>query len=314
MRKASIALVTIIAVGIGYSRYAESQLPAYPVTGRWDVVVLGKEGTYPSWIDIIPSGRGLVGSYVGQFGSARPVERVTYRSGSVEWSVPPQWESRKDDQKFRGRYASGLLSGWTTDNDGRRIQWSATRAPSLKRYRPPSWGQAVELFNGSDLAGWKIRYPRERNGWSVKNGLLTNRPPSTDVVSDRKFTDFKLHAEFRYPKGSNSGIYLRGRYEMQIEDHFGKEPTSHSGGGIYGFLKPRWNALKPAGEWQKVDITLVGRSVTITLNGQTVIDRTEIPGITGGALDSKERDPGPLMIQGDHGPIEFRKITVTPAE
>ena len=313
MRNARTALLAVIVIGVVYARFAESQIPAFPVAGRWDMVVLGKDGPYPSWIDIMPSGRGLVGQFVGEFGSARPVDRVTYRNGSVEWSVPPQWESRKDDQPFRGRFTSGLMSGWTTDQEGRRIRWSATRAPALKRYRPPVWGPPVELFNGRDLAGWRIRYPQERSGWSVRNGLLTNKPPSIDIVSDRKFTDFKLHAEFRYPKGSNSGIYLRGRYEMQIEDHHGKEPNRHIGGGIYGFLAPRWNALKPAGEWQTVDITLLGRAVTITLNGQTVIDRTEIPGITGGALDSREGDPGPIMIQGDHGPIEFRKITITSA-
>jgi hypothetical protein len=123
-----------------------------------------------------------------------------------------------------------------------------------------------------------------------------------------------LHADFRYPNQSNSGIYLRGRYEVQIEDNFGKPPDSHYIGGVYGFLTPRINAAKKAGEWQTVEITLAGRIVTITVNGEPVIERQAIPGITGGALDSEEAQPGPIMIQGDHGPVEFRELSLTPAE
>ena len=134
------------------------------------------------------------------------------------------------------------------------------------------------------------------------------------MVTKQKFTDFKLHAEFRYPKGSNSGVYLRGRYEVQVEDNYGKDPESHLIGGVYGFLTPSSNPAKKPGEWQTYDITLVGRTVTVLLNGERVIDRQVIPGITGGALDSDEGLPGPIMLQGDHGPVEFRKLTLTPAK
>jgi hypothetical protein len=123
----------------------------------------------------------------------------------------------------------------------------------------------------------------------------------------------RVQAEFRYPRGSNSGLYLRGRYEAQIEDNFGADPDSHRIGGIYGFLAPRVNTARRAGEWQTFDITLVGRRITTVFNGETVIDRQEIPGITGGALDSREGEPGPIMLQGDHGVVEFRKLTLTPA-
>jgi hypothetical protein len=122
--------------------------------------------------------------------------------------------------------------------------------------------------------------------------------------------DFKLHIEFRYPKGSNSGVYLRGRYEVQIEDLEGAEPPSDVIGAVYGFLPPNASASKGPGEWQTYDITLVGRLVTVVFNGQTVICRSEIPGITGGALDSREGEPGPIYLQGDHGPIEYRNITI----
>ena len=133
-----------------------------------------------------------------------------------------------------------------------------------------------------------------------------------NLVSEQKFTDFKLHIEFRYQKGSNSGVYLRGRYEVQISDSKGLEPSKGDLGAIYGFIKPTEMAAKDAGEWQTYDITLIGRMVTVVANGKTIICNQEIPGITGGAIDSKESEPGPLLLQGDHGPIEYRNIVITP--
>jgi hypothetical protein len=144
--------------------------------------------------------------------------------------------------------------------------------------------------------------------------MLVNVEPGNDLLTERKFTDFKLRAEFRFPEGSNSGIYLRGRYEVQIEDNHGQQPDSHKIGGVYGFLSPSVNAAKKAGQWQRLELTLVGRAVTVILNDERVIDRQLVPGITGGALDSDEGAPGPILLQGDHGPIEFRRLTLTPAE
>jgi hypothetical protein len=288
--------------------------PAGSLVGRWDLTVQGKDGSYPSWLEVRLSGRRtLVGSFVGRFGSARPISRVELDGDRVSFTVPPQWEDRKDDLRFEGRLRGDNLSGTTTDEKGRPVEWTGRRAPSLKRSRPPEWGEPVELFNGKDLSGWKPRNAGKKNGWVVKEEALVNATPGNDLLTERKFTDFKLHAEFRYPKGSNSGIYLRGRYEVQIEDNYGEEPECHKIGGVYGFLTSSVNAAKPAGQWQAVDVTLVGRVVTVLLNGERVIDRQAIPGITGGALDSDEAAPGPILLQGDHGRIEFRKVTLTPA-
>lgn len=284
------------------------------VIGRWDITVHGPDGDYPSWLEVRRSGvRTLVGSFVGRFGSARPISRVSYDQGRIRFSVPPQWEPRTDDLVFEGKLDGDVLRGETTGDKGKRLAWEARRAPSLKRDHAPQWGEPIELFNGRDLSGWKPRSSGVKNGWRAEDGVLVNAKPGNDLVTDRQFEDFKLHVEFRYPKGSNSGVYLRGRYEVQVEDNFGEEPDSHRLGGVYGFLTPCVNAGKRAGEWQSLAITLVGRQVTVVLNGERVIDRQAIPGITGGALDSDEGKPGPIMLQGDHGRVEFRKMTLTPA-
>ncbi|HEU4752655.1 MAG TPA: DUF1080 domain-containing protein, partial [Armatimonadota bacterium] len=225
-----------------------------------------------------------------------------------------QWERPDRDFRFQGRLSGDQLTGTMVTNEGQRLSWTGVRAPKLRRSSEPQWGREIRLFNGRNLNGWHPRNPQAPNGWVVEDGILRNAKPGNDLVTDRKFNDFKLHMEFRYPRGSNSGIYLRGRYEAQIEDDYGQDPESHGIGGIYGFLQPRVNAAKRAGEWQTYDITLLGRMITVALNGETVIDQQEIPGITGGALDSNEGEPGPLFIQGDHGPVEVRAISVIPAK
>lgn len=285
------------------------------VIGRWDIVVHGQGGDFPSWLEIERSGtKTLVGSVVCQFGSARPISKVEFDNGQIRFAIPPQWERRTDDQAFEAKLEADVLHGSTTDEKGVKLKWEGQRAPALHRAQPPQWGEPIALFNGKDLTGWKPRSSSTKNGWTIRDGVLVNAEPGNDLRTEQTFTDFKLNAEFRYPKGSNSGIYLRGRYEVQIEDNDGLEANSHRIGGVYGFLTPSINAAKKAGEWQAIEIALVGRQVTVVLNGERIIDRQTIPGITGGALDSNEGQPGPLMIQGDHGVVEFRKVVLTPAK
>jgi len=151
------------------------------------------------------------------------------------------------------------------------------------------------------------------SAWQVVNGVLTNTKAGANLATDGKYGDFKLHIEFRYPARGNSGIYLRGRHELQIEDPVLGVVASEGLGAIYGFIPPNESAGKSAGEWQTYDVTLVGRQVTVALNGREVISRRNIPGITGGALDSDEGTPGVIFLQGDHGPMEYRNIVITPA-
>ena len=146
-----------------------------PVEGRWDITVHGRGGDYPSWVEVRKSGfTTLVGSFVGRTGSARPVARVEFKGGVVRFCVPPQWERRKGDLTFEGRLDGDRLAGQTTDDEGRRVKWTARRAPALKRAGPPRWGKPVELFNGKDLSGWKARSREVKNGWGVRKGVLMN--------------------------------------------------------------------------------------------------------------------------------------------
>jgi hypothetical protein len=167
------------------------------------------------------------------------------------------------------------------------------------------------LFNGRDLSGWHLRH-EGHNGWKVEDGVLANTPPSSDLISDEKFKDFEVHYEYKIPKGSNSGFYLRGRYEIQILDSHGKPPEEHEDGAIYGQFAPSEIACKPVGEWNVVDAKLVGQHVTVTENGKKIIDTDLNKGVTGSALDDKENEPGPVYLQGDHGVVSFRNIRIKP--
>jgi hypothetical protein len=148
--------------------------------------------------------------------------------------------------------------------------------------------------------------------WTVQDGVLKNAAGTTDIITQQKFWDFKLHAEYRVGPKSNSGIGLRGRYEVQIFDDYGEPASLHGNGALYSRILPVENASKPANEWQTFDITLVGNLVTVVLNGKNIIDHKEIEGLTAVAIDPHESEPGPFIIQGDHGAVEFRKFTVTP--
>ena len=290
---------------------AAQEKPASP-EGRWDITVYDGEQQYPSWLEVYHSGhKRLVGHYVGITGSARPVSIIHWDAGVMRFSIPPQWEREDNDLQFEARLSGDSLVGTFVAATGKKYDWIGRRAPRLVSETEPTWGAPVQLFNGKDMSGWKAM---GENQWVVENGVLRSPKSGSNLVSEQKFTDFKLHIEFRCPKGSNSGVYLRGRYEVQIEDSYGKEPQKDYMGAVYGFIKPLVMAAKPAREWQTYDITLVGRVITVVANGKTIICNQEIPGITGGALDSQEGQPGPLMIQGDHGPIEYRNIVLTPAK
>lgn len=311
-------LLALVAAVHVHAAAATTSLPAVqsqaPLIGRWDLVVDVPGRHKAAWLEVRHSGRSmLVGAFVNQVGSARPVARIDYKDGSFTFKLPPQWNDDEGENTVSGQLKGDSISGTISYANGQKSAFRGARAPSLVRAAAPVWGAPIKLLNGKDLTGWTT-LGEGKNQWEVVGGVLRNKASGTDLVTERTFTDFKLHVEFRYPKGSNSGVYLRGRYEVQIEDTQGNEPRIDGIGAVYGHLIPNELAALGPDTWQRYDITLIGRRVTIVLNGKTIIADQVIPGITGGALDSDEGKAGPLFLQGDHGPVEYRNIVVTPAK
>jgi hypothetical protein len=273
---------------------------AQHIEGRWDLTVTRAGKQSPSWLEVSHSGvKYLNGRFVAGGGSARPISRINFKDNKLSFSIPPQWESQEKDLEVEGVLKDDRLSGTMNLPNGETVTWEGVRAPKLIRTKEPVWGNPIKLFNGKDLTGWEIM--GESNQWIAENGVLKSPKSGSNIRTTTTFNDFKLHVEFRVPKGSNSGVYLRGRYEVQIMDSKGNDPAVGELAAIYGFIQPLELPAKNAGEWQSYDITLVGRVVTVALNGKTIIYK-----------NSNESQPGPIMFQGDHGPIEFRNIVLTP--
>ena len=283
--------------------------------GRWDLTLKGAGHEYPSWIEIAQKDGKLTALFTGRWGNARPLPKIEVSGTRLTFVSPKEEEDSKADLVFEGALKAGSLSGTLNGPDGSSWSWVGVKAPALhKQASSLKWGKPIELLNGKDLTGWHESKAGPPD-WSVKDGNLISPGNGPELINDQKFQDFKLHVEFNCGKDSNAGVYLRGRYEVQIETESQGEGPSHHTGGVYGFLAPTPEQPRTPDTWQTFDITLVGRNVTVVQNGKTVIDHKDIPGITGGALDSHEGQPGPIYLQGsEKGHVMFRKITVTPAK
>lgn len=285
-----------------------------PLLGRWDLTLKAPDREYPSWLDLEQENGRLKARMVGRWGNARPLPKVEVSGGQLTFVSPKEEEGSKADLIFQGSLTGTTLTGTVNGPDGKTWQWVGVKAPRMARTAAPTWGKPIPLFDGKDLAGWKM----SASGppvWTVQNGTIVSPGNGPELVSDSRFQDFKLHIEFNCGKDSNSGVYLRGRYEVQIETESEAEPPSHHTGGVYGFLVPKPELPRTPDKWQTFDITLIGRKVTIIQNGTTIIDNQEIPGITGGAVDSVEESAGPIYLQGsEKGHVAFRNIVITPAK
>ena len=319
MIRRRIFVVVFLAVSVlGYLErkgLAQAKGSEQEFLGRWDLTLKTPEKEAPSWLEITEEGGQFHARMVSRWGHARPLPKVEISKGHILFVSPKEEEERKDDMVFEGDLKGDHLVGKTTGPDGTPWQWTGERAPKLERKTPPKWGKPVQLFDGKDLNGWTASDPNASAKWTVDNGTLVSPGRGPELISNAKFGDFKLHVEFNCGKGANSGVYLRGRYEVQIEDDPEPEGPTMRTGSVYGFLAPSPEQPRRPGEWQSYDITFIGRTVTLVQNGQTIIDQQEIPGITGGALDSHEGLPGPIYLQGSEaGHVAFRNITITPAQ
>ncbi len=309
--------VFLIAVLCTCASAQNGQNSATPFLGRWDLTINAPYGKVPSWLDLSQSNGTLKADFVGRWGNARPLPKAEISHGLLTFVSPKEEENSNTDMVFKGKLAGGMLSGTATGPNGALWTWTGSRAPSLAVTRTPQWGKPISLFNGKNLDGWHEYSPGnapQTHHWTVVNGTLVSPGNGPELVNDKKFDNFKLHIEWNRGPVSNSGVYLRGRYEVQIENESIDEPPTHHTGGVYGFLAPSPELPRSSGQWHSFDITLIGRKVTVVQDGKTLIDNEEIPGITGGALNSNEGQPGPIMLQGsEKGHVSFRNIVITPA-
>jgi hypothetical protein len=285
--------------------------------GKWDITVppAGKARGRACWLELTREEGKLKGLFQPGGGAAFPLTTVAIENDDLQFQHKEREHSKEYTVVYRAKVHDGRLEGTVTYGDGQPRHWTGVRAPVWPAIPPRvKPGKPVELFDGKDTAGWLGQYHGHPVGWSVENGILVNSEDADNIYSEKKFMNFRVELEFNISKGSNSGLYLRGRYEIQIRDSQGQPLDVHSQGALYGFVVPSVNASKAAGEWQKLDATIVDNRVTVVLNGTEIIDDAVIPGITGGALDANEAEPGPIMIQGDHGRVEIRKVTVTPLQ
>lgn len=284
-----------------------------PFLGKWDITAKGPDGPWIYWLEVKESGGKLSGMFLARGGSVFPLAEVKLEGAELVF-----WTQRREDPKiyYRAKAKGGKLTG-VREEKGEKVPFTGVRPPTWGTYDANAthqFGAPVELFAGTSLAAWGVQDPKRPMGWKIESGVMTNDPHANNLVSRQKFQDYKIRCEYKLEKGSNSGIYLRGRYELQVLEDFGKPAESHGHMGIYSRVAPAVNASKPMGEWQEMEATIVGNRVTVFLNGKKVHDNQALDGITGGALDADEGKPGPVMIQGDHEKVSFRKVTVWPIQ
>jgi len=291
--------------------------------GRWNIKVEGYTARV-WWLEVEGAGTPSIrGKFVGAPGGDMDViPEIHASNGELRFYMHKRYvRESKGANSQRGVYVARLVGDklqgefWVEGLEKTTYRkWVGTRAPLIRDRDDGSWKptRPVELFNGKDLSGWLPIVEGKELGWKVENGIMKNVAGANNLKSEQKFWNFDLHVEFRLGPKTNSGIGLRGRYEIQILEDYGREPNTHSAGALYSRIAPKVNASKPAGEWQTYDIRLIGRTLTVVFNGIKVLDKVEVEGLTAMAHDADEDQPGPISIQGDHGPVEIRKITVTP--
>jgi hypothetical protein len=303
-------LFIVAAIAASLSMAADSDF-----NGRWDITVPKEPRARSWWLEVSGAGTGNIkGSFVGfPGGNTDPIPQMAVKDGVLHFSADRGQGQKTVHLEYTAKIAGGRLEG-EMHNGATMLQFTGVRAPEINEHDDGTWkeGKPIALFNGKDLSGWRGMVPGQALGWTVENGALSNQPAANNLISDQKFWNFKLHVECKLSEDTNSGIGLRGRYEVQILDDFGKPPDTHGNGALYSRILPTMNASKRPGEWQSYDIRLVGREVTVVLNDHKIIDRKHIDGLTAIAQNAEEGVPGPIILQGDHKHVEIRKVVLTP--
>ena len=327
MKRISILFVTLFFVALSVN----AQDVRREFFGMWTLDI--EDGSV-GWLSVNDNNGFLDAELLWQGGSVLPVAHVYFKDSHTLVVTRSRNVRRSDSRNHTvaqtytfvrtGNHLTGTLespagdgmsvstrkfTGWRLPDPG--------PAPDLSSVR---YGTPIRLFNGRDLTGWRLINPNQANGFKVVNGELVNDPVQPEgrrlsfgnLRTDAEFEDFKLTLEVNIPAGSNSGVYLRGIYEVQVVDSYGKELDSHNMGGLYSRITPSEAAEKPAGEWQTMEMILCDRHLTVVLNGKKIIDNKPVHGPTGGAMHADVMKPGPIYLQGDHGKVLYRNIVLTP--
>ena len=299
--------------------------------GMWTLEV---EDGAVGWLEVHNKNGYLDANLLWKGGSVVPVANVYQVDENNLVVTRTQTVDRSDDrqhtvtQTFQFKKSGDKLKGTATfpKRDGSGVNtekfkgWKLPPVPPAPDLSKVKYGTPIDLFNGKDLSGWRLINPNDKNGFKVENGVLVNDPVHTEgqrvhygnIRTDAVFEDFNLKLEVNVPEGNNSGVYLRGMYEVQVFDSYGREVDSHNMGAVYSRITPTMAAEKPGGQWQSLDITLCDRHVTVKLNGKTIIDNQPVYGPTGGAIIADVFKPGPIYLQGDHGKVSYRNMVLTP--
>ena len=305
-----------------------------PFLGRWALTIPGGGA---GWLGVTEQGGQLQGSILWGGGSVVPVTGtkvegdtlvVTRVNESRQKDAAGKTVVKKSTETITAKLdgdnlklttstvsEDGKARGRAADFTGKRIP-PVPPAPDLAKV---TFGAPISFFNGQDLSGWKTM-GKDPSGWKVANGILSNealQEPGkhksyANIRTEAEFEDFNLRLDFRVPKNGNSGVYLRGIYEVQVADSFGKKNDPHNCGALYSRIQPSENVSRAPGEWQTFDITLVNRHLTVIHNGTKTIDNQPVLGCTGGALWSDESRPGPIYLQGDHDSVDYRNMVLRP--
>ena len=321
----------LIAFLVGFAFTSSAQNKEKEFYGMWTLDI---EGGSVGWLNVNEDKGFLDAELLWQGGSVVPVSDVYFVNENILVVTRTNERKVSEDRSHtvtqtftferKGDNLKGVLSqparnsmsvvetkfrGWRLPDPG--------PAPDLSAIK---YGDPIQLFNGKDLTGWRLINPEQANGFKVIDGNLVNDPVNEagrrvsygNLRTDKEFNDFNLKLEVNVPEHSNSGVYLRGMYEVQVVDSYGNELDSHNMGAVYSRITPTVAAEKKGGEWQSMDITLYKRHVTVILNGKKIIDNQPVYGPTGGAMQADVFKSGPIYLQGDHGKVSYRNLVLTP--
>lgn len=289
-----------------------------PFLGKWDITGDAPNQNVVYWLEVTKEANGqLSGKFLNRGGSVLPLHSLKIENSELIFVV----NKNANSPVHRAKVVGKELKGTAKTNNG-MMDWTGVRPPKWGNYNANGkhkFGAPVVLFDGKTLDNFTAQMTNRPFGWKLVDGVMTNDVHGNNLVSKQKFQNFKINCEYKLePKqpggnAANSGIYLRGRYELQVlDDETANSDGLHNHMALYSRVAPKVSASKKAGEWQEMEAVIVGNRLTVKLNGQVVHDNIVIDGITGGALDSREGEPGPIMIQGDHEKVYFRKVVVTP--